>query len=188
MKARIVTTMVLFGCAATWCHVRSALAAEEPVKKTPTNRLSYHDGKADGKKSLGGSGEIIAFTLPAADKKITGVRIHGSRYGAATPPNEDFDIYFLDAKSDEVVATETAKYSKFNRGPEKWVEVKFAEPVEVPQEFKVVLNFRAEKTKGVFVSFDTSTEGQHSEMGFPGAKPKPANTGGDWMVEVLLTK
>jgi len=187
MTVRISTALVLLSCALT-CHVRPAAAADEPAKKGPANRLSYHDGKAEGKKSLAGSGEVIGFTLPEADKKVAGVRIHGSRYGTPTPPNEDFDIYLLDAKSGEVVATETAKYSKFNRGPEKWVEIKFAEPVEVPQEFKIALNFRAEKTKGVYVSVDTSTAAQHSEIGLPGAKLKPANTGGDWMIEAVLSK
>jgi RNA polymerase sigma-70 factor (ECF subfamily) len=166
-----------------------ALAADDaPAKKGPANRLSYHDGKADGKKSLAGTGEMIAFTLPADDAKIAGVRIHGSRYGLPTPPKDDFDVYFVDAANGEIVATETGRYSKFNRGPEKWVEIMFADPVEVPREFKVVLNFRAERTKGVYVSYDTSTQGQHSETGLPGSKPKPATTGGDWMIEVLLAK
>ena len=187
MKNRILTTMLLFGCVTAW-YPGFALAADEPAKKSPANRLSYNDGKAEGKKSLGGSGEIISFMLPVERKKVAGVRIHGSRYGTPTPPNEDFDIYLLDAKSGEVVATETAKYSKFNRGPEKWVEIPFADPLEVPLEFKVALNFRAEKTKGVYVSFDTSTGGQHSEMGLPGDKVMPTNTGGDWMIEVVLSK
>ena len=33
------------------------------ASKTPTV-LKYGDGKADGKKSLGGSGEMIRFTMP----------------------------------------------------------------------------------------------------------------------------
>jgi hypothetical protein len=186
MKAHALQLIVLLGCTAAWCDVRQTLAADEPVNKGPANRLSYNDGKADGKKSIGGSGEIIAFTLPEEGKKIAGVRIHGSRYGTPTPPKEDFDIYFVDAKSGEVVSTETAKYSRFNRGPEKWVDIKFADPVEVPAEFKVVLNFRAQQTKGVYVSFDTSSGGEHSEVGLPGAPFKPVNTGGDWMIEVVL--
>lgn len=43
--------------------------------------LKYGDDQADGKKSLGGSGEIVAFALPGKGSKVAGIRIHGSRYG-----------------------------------------------------------------------------------------------------------
>jgi len=40
--------------------------------------LEYGDGKADGKKSLGGNGEMIKFTLPSGPglmNKVKGLRI-----------------------------------------------------------------------------------------------------------------
>jgi hypothetical protein len=89
MKTHILTTVLLFSCLAAWYTSRIALAADEPTNKSPANRLSYNDGKADGRKSVGGSGEIISFTLPSEGQKVAGVRIHGSRYGAPTPPKED---------------------------------------------------------------------------------------------------
>ena len=84
-----------------------------------------------GKKSLGGSGEMIRFALPAEGGKVAGVKIHGSRYGAADSPDEKFVIYFLSPDRTEVLATELAPYSLFDRGAEKWVDVKFRKPVEV---------------------------------------------------------
>src|SRR3954447_13949376 len=57
--------------------------------------LKYGDGQADGKKSLGGSGEMIEFTLPTDGQKVAGVRIHGSRYGLPEPPDERFLIFLL---------------------------------------------------------------------------------------------
>ena len=64
--------------------------------------------------------------------------------------------------------------------------MKFRKPVELPKVFWVVLNFHAEQTKGVYVSYDTSTKGAHSRIGLAGdEKPRPVNFGGDWMVQVM---
>jgi hypothetical protein len=55
--------------------------------------LKPGDGRADGKQSLGGSGEMIEFTLPretAKTTRIAGLRIHGSRYGTPQAPTRAF--------------------------------------------------------------------------------------------------
>jgi hypothetical protein len=167
--------------------------AEAVVKGPPTDdlgeaaKLRYGDGKADGKKSLGGSGEMIEFALPADGRKVAGLRVHGSRYGQPVPPEESFLIYFLNEDQSEVVATRMAPYSLFERGEERWVEVTFPVPIEVPRQFWVALDFRAHQSKGVYVSFDASTGGKHSRSGLPGIRPKEVDFG-DWMVEVILTK
>ena len=160
------------------------LAPESPVEAA---KLGYGDGKADGKKSLGGSGEMIEFTLPAGGRKVAGLKIHGSRYGQPNPPEESFLIYFLNEDFSEVVATRMAPYSLFERGEERWVEVAFAKPVEATGRFWVALDFRATGSKGVYVSFDASTGGKHSRGGLPGIKSKGVDFG-DWMVEVVLDK
>jgi hypothetical protein len=150
--------------------------------------LKYGDGQADGKKSLGGAGEMIEFTLPEDGQKVAGVMIHGSRYGSPEPPDEQFLIYFLNEDRSEIVNTQMAPYSLFARGREQWVEVKFPRPIDVPKRFWIALDFRAHQTKGVYVSFDTSTGGEHSRVGLPGATPKPTQSGGDWMIEAVLAR
>ena len=55
-----------------------------------------------------------------------------------------------------------ARISLFDRGEERSVEVKFNRPIELPREFWVALDFRAHATKGVYVSYDTSTGGKFS--------------------------
>lgn len=142
------------------------------------------DGMADGKKSLGGSGEIVSFSR-ADSAAVPGIRIHGSRYGVPQAPAESFLIYFMSPDLKRVLHTEMADYSLFERGPEKWVEVKFAEPVPLPQDFSVIVDFRAGRTKGVYVSFDTSTGGKFSQAGLPGIAAKPVDFGGDWMIDLL---
>jgi hypothetical protein len=85
----------------------------------------------------------------------------------------------------EVVHVELAPYSLFERGPEQWVEVKFRKPVAVPKEFWIGLDFRAGRTKGVYVSYDDSTGGKHSRIGLPGVEARPTDFAGDWMIEAL---
>ena len=174
--------------AAMMLAVSPQARADTATERAPTV-LKYNDGKADGKKSIGGSGEMIRFELPEGVTKVRGIRIHGSRYGLPQAPNEDFEISFLNGDMDEIVASEAAPYRLFKRGKEMWVRVNFDQPVELPKEFWIALNFNAQQTKGVYVSYDTSTKGEHSRVGLPGddEKPKSTDFGSDWMVEVLLS-
>lgn len=150
--------------------------------------VKYHDDKPDGRKSLGGSGEMIRFTLPTGKEKVRGVRVHGSRYGYPQPPKEDVLIYVMDEDMNEVLLTETAPYSRFKRGDAKWVALTFKKPVELPKTFWVVLDFKAGRTKGVYVSYDTSSEGKYSKIGLPGKEASDVKFGGDWMIELLLER
>lgn len=166
--------------------IQARPTAEE--KKSNPNLLTFNDGSAEGKRSIAGAAEFVSFSLPADKGKVAGIRIHGSRYGTKQPPNENFMIYFLDKELSETIATKMAPYSRFERGEEKWVEVKFPKPVDVPKDFWVGTDFRAAQTKGIYLSFDTSTDGSRSRVGLPGQEIRPANLGGDWMMEVILAK
>ncbi len=130
---------------------------------------------------------MIQFSLPTDTGHIKGIRIHGSRYGLPQPPAEDFLIHVLSEDMSDILFTETAPYKLFERGKEKWVTVKFKKVQAVPKTFWIVLDFRAHQTKGVFVSYDTSTGGKHSKAGLPGGnKPSDVGFGGDWMIRVQL--
>jgi beta-lactamase regulating signal transducer with metallopeptidase domain len=169
---------------------KPAADATADPKKRPPAILSYGDGKPDGKKSYGGSGHLIQFELPKGITKVRGIRIHGSRYGLPEAPKEDFEITFLSEKGDETLHSEAAPYHLFKRGKENWVRVMFEKEVELPEKFWVALNFNPHQTKGVYLSYDTSTKGQHSRVGLPGDEDEPKETdfGGDWMVQVMLAK
>lgn len=180
----------------TAADVRLAQNVAAPSANTRTGEgrppalLSYGDGKADGKKSYGGSGHMIRFQMPEGVTKVRGLRIHGSRYGLPQAPDEAFEITFLSDDREETLDTQSAPYRLFKRGKESWVRVMFDKEVELPTSFWVVLNFNAERTKGVYVSYDTSTKGEHSRVGLPGddEEPKPTDFGGDWMVQVMLAR
>ena len=174
--------------AAAMLALPSEAIADTAADKAPA-LLKYGDGKPDGKKSIGGSGEMIRFELPDGVTKIRGIKIHGSRYGLPQAPDEDFEITFLNDNLDEVLQTEAAPYRLFKRGRAMWVRINFDEPVELPHTFWIALDFNAQQTKGVYVSYDTSTKGEFSRIGLAGGEeaPKPTDFGGDWMVQVLLS-
>ena len=88
----------------------------------------------------------------------------------------------------DILHTQKAPYKLFKRGENEWVEVKFKKALEIPKTFWIVLDFKAHQTKGVYVSFDTSTKGIHSKIGLPGQEAADVNFGGDWMIQALLEK
>jgi hypothetical protein len=147
--------------------------------------IAIADETPDGKKSLGGSGEMIQFDLPASDRKLSGIEIHGSRYGTATPPDEMFLIYVMNEDRSRVVATLMAPYSLFERGDEKWVTIPFDDSVELPTNGWVVVDFRAGRTKGVYVSYDSDSDGSRSMAGLPGTKASKPDFKGDWMIRPI---
>jgi len=148
----------------------------------------YADGKPDGKKSLGGSGEMIQLELSPENRMLAGIEVHGSRYGTADPPNEKFLIYILNADQSEVTATRMAPYSLFERGDEKWVSIRFDKTTEIPADGWVVLNFRAARTKGVYVSYDAESSGERSRTGLPGIEAKKPDFVGGWMIRPILSE
>ncbi len=151
--------------------------------------LKYGDGKADGKKSIAGTGEAILFAMPEGVNKVRAIKIHGSRYGYPKAPDKDFEITFLTKDIDEILHTERVPYRTFRRGKSKWVRISLKEPVEVSPEFWVVLAFNAERTKGVYVSYDTSTGGEYSRVGLPTDEEfRETDFKGDWMVQAMLAK
>jgi RNA polymerase sigma-70 factor (ECF subfamily) len=165
------------------------IAAENSSNATPTV-LKYGDSKADGKKSYGDSGQMIRFEMPKGIDKARGLRIHGSRYGLPQAPDEDFEITFLNEDRSETLDSKAAPYRLFKRGKEGWVRVLFDKEVELPPKFWVALNFNAHQTKGVYLSYDTSTKGEYSRVGLAGDEEEPKETefGGDWMVQIMLSQ
>jgi RNA polymerase sigma-70 factor (ECF subfamily) len=122
--------------------------------------------------------------MPEGTSKVAGLKIHGSRYGQPQPPRESFLIYFMSLDLKRILHTEMAAYSLFKRGGSEWVAVPFDPPVAgLPTTFWVVLDFRAAPTKGVYVSYDTSTGGHSSRVGLPGMPTSEVGFGGDWMIQ-----
>lgn len=167
------------------CLASKLLAADQSDNMAG---MKYHDGTPDGRLVIGDAGEAVHFTLPQDKEKIAGVRIHGSRYGAAEAPKEKFVVYILNADGSEILDAQMAPYSLFEPGPEKWVDVKFSHPIEVPKDFIVLLDCHANKARGIYVSYDKSTGGKYSRMGLPWLEYQDVPFGGDWMFELMPAK
>ncbi len=150
--------------------------------------MKHNDGTAEGRLVIGDAGEAVHFTMPKEGEKLAGVRIHGSRYGAAEAPKEKFVVYILNSDCTEILSSQMAPYSLFETGPEKWVEVNFAHPVEVPKDFWVLFDCHANKARGMYLSFDKSTGGKFSRMGLPWLEFQNVPFGGDWMIELIPAK
>ena len=54
--------------------------------------------------------------MPDGATKVTGLKIHGSRYGQPQAPKESFLIYFMNKDRKRILHTEMAPYSLFKRG------------------------------------------------------------------------
>ncbi len=144
-------------------------------------KLANDDDSADGKKSIAGGGHARKFEAPGSgDWYLSGVSIHGSRYGAAKAPDTTFEIALCDSDL-KPISTWKKPYAKFERGGEKWVRFEIP-PTRVPKNFYICLNFNPTASSGVYVSFDSSTSGS-SLVGTPGRPGDPFGNG-DWMIRV----
>lgn len=148
------------------------------------NLIFADDSKPVGKKSIGGSGQMIQFADAKDSSKLSGIEVHGSRYGTPEAPKEKFLIYVLDERMNKVTAVKMVPYSTFERGEEKWVSIKFDDPVVFPKDGWIVIDFRAAGTKGVYVSYDDSTA-KHSKVGLPGIPAKNPEFKGNWMIRPI---
>jgi hypothetical protein len=104
----------------------------------------------------------------------------GGRYGHPAPPKEDFHLTLCDQKFKPLVDF-PFPYKKFARSAPKWITLR-VKPTRVPAKFVLCADFNAEKSKGVYVSYDTQGR---ALVGKPG-KPSGTFSGGDWMIRVLV--
>lgn len=156
---------------------RTAKPAE--MMKKPLE-LSRDDGKPTGKRSMAGSGHVVAFDSPGAGWYLTKVRVYGSRYGRSQPPAEDFRVTLCDVQG-RAIREFKFPYARFRRGAPRWVELP-VEPTEVPGKFCLCVDFQPSGTKGVFVHHDIAGSGG-SYVGLPGGRARGFGNG-DWLIRV----
>lgn len=163
-----------------------AQAPTESSRSAAISTLKYDDDRPEGKRSIAGTGLMIHFVKPAAQYQLKSLRIHCARYGMPVAPDEDVKFSIVSDDGATVLHTELIPYSKFKRGEPEWTTIGFKNAVDIPEQFWVVAEFNAERTKGVYVSYDTSTGGKHSKTGLPGQESRNVTTGGDWMIQAIL--
>lgn len=144
--------------------------------------LRYGDGASSGKRSIGGGGHLIMFEAPKDGMWLNAVEVFGSRYGVTQPPDEDFDLFIVDADR-RVLRQIALPYLLWERGDLYWRSLPLP-PLKVSQKFGIGLGFRAQQTKGVYVGTTTAPV-SHSFTWLPGDEGKPLE-GEDWMVRVTV--
>lgn len=180
---------ILLAITAVALILNSPLPAAEPLadpEPLPAGavQIGHVDNTAEGKQSYGGTGFAVRFERPVEVPRVVAVEIYASRYGLPRPPDEDFHIYLLD-ENQKVLKDLPIPYARVERGQERWYRFSF-EPVEVPRQFFVGLNFNAHQTKGIYVGKDTDVETSHSYTGTPESGYKPVDAQLDWMVRVYV--
>jgi hypothetical protein len=147
--------------------------------------LSHDNGVMASKSSIAGGGHAVKFKVDGDSWQVVSVSLHGSRYGEARPPKENFKIWICDAKF-EPIATFEFPYSSYVRGKPGWKNFR-VRPTRVPQEFIVCFGFDPHQTKGIFVSHDDKPS-ETSLIGVPGqGDPKPF-TKGNWLIRCKVEK
>ncbi len=173
-----------------------AMAADAPADQPPTTApytplnkvLAYHDGRSKGKRSIGGSGQMIEFTMPDGYTTLVSVSVLCARYGSTEAPDADAALTILDEGHTTTLFTLTIPGRAFVRGAERWVTMKFPNPPRVTDKFWVCVDFHSEQTSGVYVCYDTNTGGRYSMVGSPTVEPKPVDFKGDWMIQAMVSR
>ncbi len=171
---------------ATLAVLAAALLVAPPPAAAKEKELARDSGTMEGRRSMAGSGHIVAFEKPEGKWRVRAVRIHGSRYGGGYDPAATFFTVAVTDEALKPLATARARYDLFPAGSFAWADVPLDRPVEVPARFKVVAAFDPTATKGVFVATALAKE-SHSSAGLPGGTERPFDAGKEWMIRVLLT-
>jgi RNA polymerase sigma-70 factor (ECF subfamily) len=144
--------------------------------------LAHDDGTSAGQRSIAGAGHAVAFDAGGDSWYLTTVRVYGSRYGTAQPPEEKFTVFLLDAEHRRI-AEFAFPYDRFERVEPKWVELEVT-PTLVPAKFVVGVDFQPTARKGVFVHHDAAGGGS-SLTGIPGRQFQKFDKG-DWMIRATV--
>lgn len=145
------------------------------------------DGKRTGKQSVAVSGHAISYDAPADRPFVRSVLVHGARYGEGYDPTRtSFEVALCDEKF-TVLAKVAASYCQFSPYIFTWAEVPLPEPVRVPRTFKVVVDFGATSTKGVYVGYADVAK-SHSSYFRTGGGEQEFAKGKEWMIRVRMSE
>jgi hypothetical protein len=68
------------------------------------------------------------------------------------------------------------------------VGIKFDKPIDFPKNGWVCIDFRAGRTKGVYVSYEKSSNNKRSKIGLPCIAAKEVDFGGNWMIRPIVAQ
>jgi hypothetical protein len=148
--------------------------------------LTYVGDTAEGKRSLGASGHAILFQRPEKARFVEAAEIFAGRYGTPEPPKEDFHLYLLNEKLQQM-ADLRYPYGMIERSDLRWYTLQ-TPSIEAPERFYVALSFNPHQTKGIYLGFDEKVKESHSFTGLPDSGFEKVKESYDWMVRVHLAQ
>lgn len=144
--------------------------------------LAYDDGAQNGMKSVAGGGHAVNFVRPTSKTKLQQIKVYSSRYGRPAD-SKTYKISLMDA-SKKVFHIYEGNYQEFAYASEGWTIIDINPPVFVPKEFWVCFEFNPAQTYGVYVFYDTDTQG-HSRNGTPRSNLNQ-DPGYNWMIRAVV--
>lgn len=152
--------------------------------------LDVSGGNQDGQDSYGGRGYAVRYSVPrsAPNWWAIGVNIHGEAYGSGVGISDFFTISFMDMQG-KVYARSEHPITLFDSQP-AWKPVRIT-PTELPSEFWVVVDFKANEQRGVFIG-NANTGGAQSMLTdencklYPVADDEGAERPIDWCISLRI--
>lgn len=148
------------------------------------DRIEKRDhGKRTGKQSASVSGHAISCEASPDRPFVRSVLVHGALYGQGyDPARTSFEVAICDEKF-AVLARVAPSYALFSQHIFTWVEIPLPEPVRVPRAFRVVVDFHATPTKGVYLGYGDVAKSHSSYFRF-GEREQTFAKGKEWMIRV----
>jgi len=146
--------------------------------------IALDDNTDDGRSSLAGGAHARQFSAPGAGEwYLTRIDIKAVRYGPPQAPATKFEISLCD-KENKPITSWKKGYAMVPRAAQAdWIKIEIP-PTRVPTDFVINLNFNPTASSGIYMAYDSSTNGQ-SHTSRPGQEGRPF-TKGDWMIRPHL--
>ncbi len=155
------------------------------IASVVSTELAHDDGKQDGKRSTAGGGHVVRFERPTDGFTLTGVRIHGSRYGGGYDPTWTLARVRLFDESMRELERAFVPFDAWKVGRAEWVDVDLG-PRRVPPAFFVAVEYFPTARRGIYQSIDEDGSG-HS-YGLSGDDLGSQLDGGEWMIRAVGSK
>ncbi len=153
----------------------------------PTVKLLNHcGGGSDEQITWDSKGYAVRYKVPSGSTTwfAMSVEISGEIDGDGYDPNRTmFQIAFMDIEGNVYAESEHA-YGDYFGGSPGWASVKIT-PTELPPEFWVVVNFRPERSKGVYIGY-VKNGGGHSKVTDQNLNLFEFEEGWDWCIGVKV--
>jgi len=184
------------GKPANWM-IRCQMAKGFEKPHGAATQLRYDNGTFEEMQSMGGTGQVVQFTVPEEGGPFTlkRVLVCGGYYGQPGTDGESNQGHLAICTADgTILSQQVFRYDEFYWSSTPcWTSIPLATPVEVTDDIYVITDMNSRPTPGIYVGYDTEGDACHSQIGAPGstktwtprnADPQKSN----WCIRVQLER